>query len=71
MDCYSRYLTNVLGYTKINKREFRPPNGGPIEMLSKESRFGTRLRSGKSGETGQGKSRGMPTVRHGGVIVST
>lgn len=72
LKCYSRYLVNVKGYTKIGTREFRPPDGGPIEMLSKPHSFGAKLRTGKSGEgAAKGKGRGMPAVRNGGSIIST
>jgi len=55
MKCYSRYLVNVKGCEKLSSREFKHPNGGGIEVLTKVSKFGTRLRSGKRGE---GESRG-------------
>lgn len=70
MDCYVRYLTQTLGYERLSSREFRPPDGGPILVLTKESRFGARLRSGKAGEgSGMSNSRGMPTVRHSGICI--
>jgi len=72
MACYVRYLTQTLGYERLSSREFRPPDGGPIVVLSKVSRFGARLRSGKSGEgSANSNSRGMPSVRTGGVIICT
>lgn len=49
------------GYTMLGTREFRPPDGGPILILTKPSRFGARLRMGKEG------SRNMP--RSGGCII--
>jgi hypothetical protein len=67
--CYGSYLVNVVGCTKLSSREFKHPDG-PIEVLTKAARFGARLRSGKHGETGQGKSRGMPSKVHGGVIIA-
>lgn len=70
MRCYGQYLVSVCGCTKISAREFKHPNDGPIEVLTKAARFGARLRTGKGGDTGQSKSRGMPSVRHGGVIIA-
>jgi hypothetical protein len=68
-NCYCQYLQKT-GHTRISKREWLQPQGG-IMLLSKVAKFGAELRAGKSGETGQGKSRGMPSVRNGGVIIST
>ncbi len=44
--CYKRHLLR-LGYTQVGSREFQAPNGGRVLVLSKKSRFGGRLRSGK------------------------
>lgn len=72
MKCYGLYLTGVLGYEKITRREFKPADGGPIVILSKPRSFGARLRAGKSGEgSSAAANRGMPAIRHGGVIIST
>lgn len=68
--CYTRYLVGILGCERLTASEYRHPNG-PIEVLTKTSRFGARLRTGKHGETGQGKSRGMPAVVTGGVIIAS
>jgi hypothetical protein len=65
--CYCRYLKSQ-GYAQISAREFQKP-GEPIMSLSKVAKFGARLRSGKTGDTGQGNSRGMGAVNHGGVVV--
>lgn len=46
--CYKRWLIKQ-GYIQVGQREFRPPDGGPIEVLTKKSRFGARLRQGKMG----------------------
>lgn len=70
-NCYASYLVNHCGCERISAREFKHPNGGGIEVLSRKAKFGERLRSGKSGESGQSKSRGMPSVRHGGVIIGS
>ena len=70
--CYARYLVRVLGYQRIGPREYRPPDGGPVLVLTKKCRFGGRLRPGKSGE--KGKYRGdrvMPHKHPSGMIYST
>lgn len=71
MQCYRKYLVDVVGCVQISSREFRRPEGG-IEFLSKASRFGARLRAGKRGEGGSigAANRGMP-LKHGGVVVTT
>lgn len=45
-NCHKRWLI-TRGFKQIGPREFRPPDGGPIEVLTKKSRFGARLRTGK------------------------
>ncbi len=60
MACYSQYLQHVLGCEKLSKREFRHPNGGPIEVLTRESHFGCTLRAGKRGDNMAASDRGMP-----------
>ena len=65
-NCMRKYLLRT-GYTQIGPREFQPPGGGPIRVLTKKSRFGARLRSGKLGE------RFMPEDREAGnqgVVIS-
>ena len=70
MKCYAKYLISE-GYKRISPREFRK-EGEPIIVLTKASRFGARLRSGKAGEGASARnSRGMPAVNHGGVIITT
>ena len=60
--CMRKYLTKQ-GFTQIGPREFRPPDGGPIRVLTKKSRYGGLLRQGKSGEEGRmGGSRFMPDM---------
>jgi hypothetical protein len=54
--CHARYLVEVLGYTRVGNREFAPPDGGPIRVLTKKSRFGGELRKGKSVEGAAGVS---------------
>lgn len=47
-DCHASYLVRA-GFKRLGMREFQSPDGGPIRMLTKKSRFGGRLRSGKEG----------------------
>lgn len=61
-DCYKHYLLRT-GHEMIGPREFRPPDGGPILVLTKKSRFGARLREGKFG-------RYMPYYRVACAIIS-
>jgi len=56
--CRVRYLLKQ-GYTRIGTRDFRPPDGGPVLILGKKSRYGGRLRLGKFG------TRFMPDSVHG------
>lgn len=67
-NCMRRHLLRQ-GYTQVGSRDFRPPDGGPIRVLTKKSRYGGKLRSGKEG------TRNMPTKlakhRHGGMVFST
>lgn len=46
MRCYTRYLKSI-GYQQLGTREFAPPDGGPVLVLSKVTRFGGRMRKGK------------------------
>lgn len=63
MKCMQRHLI-TLGYTKLGPREFQPPGGGPIRVLTKQIRFGAKMRPGKGG-------RNMPSnPRTGGTAVS-
>ena len=61
--CYMGYLKSVRGYKQIGSRELAPPDGGPIEVLTKPSRYGARLRPGKEG-------RFMASIRNSGIIIS-
>lgn len=45
--CKKNYLVQQLGYTQIGAREFRPPDGGPVLVLTKKSRYGGVVRRGK------------------------
>jgi hypothetical protein len=66
--CKVRYL-KLQGYEQIGPREFRPPNGGPIEVLTKRSRFGARLRQGKTSEGGTISSARFQPERGAGTII--
>jgi len=66
--CRARWLVKVEGYTRIGSREFSPPDGGPVLVLTKKIRFGGALRKGKGGEYGAG--RVMPDKHPGGLIAS-
>lgn len=46
MHYYGNYLKSQ-GYEQIGSREFKSPNGGPVLVLTKVSRFGGRMRKGK------------------------
>jgi len=53
--CMKNYLVNELGYEQIGQREFVRPQDGYVEVLTKKSRFGTRVVTGKSAEGMSGK----------------
>ena len=63
--CMRHYLLKVKGYTQdgsmVRGRDFRPPDGGPVLILTKQSRFGSRMRAGK------GENRYMPDGRYVGI----
>jgi hypothetical protein len=44
--CHALFLMSR-GFTKISSREFKDPETGYIRVLTKQSRFGGKLRSGK------------------------
>lgn len=59
-DCYVNYLVNILGYTRLDSaRTFAPPDGGYCRVLTKPSRFGAHLRSGKEGRFQPQRGRGL------------
>lgn len=58
--CYAAYLIRN-GYEQIGPREFAAPNNGPVMVLTKKSKFGSRLRGGKG-------DRYMPEHNVGGLI---
>lgn len=61
--CHARHLLRQ-GFKQLGQREFEDPKTGYIRVLTKKSRFGSRLRGGKEG-------RHMPsTEATGGVVMS-
>ena len=61
-NCMKRYLLKQ-GYTQVGSKEFSPPDGGPVRVLTKKSRYGGALRSGKEG------TRHEPYHKRSGVII--
>src|SRR5690348_7748840 len=47
-NCHRRYLISQ-GWTQTGPRTFSSPDGGPVRVLTKKSRFGAALRNGKEG----------------------
>lgn len=60
--CHAKYLVSQ-GYVQVGSREFAAPNNGPIRVLTKKSRFGSRCRGGKG-------ERFMPEKQVGGHVIS-
>lgn len=59
-ECMVHYLTTVKGYTRLqSSRTFKPPDDGPCIVLTKQSRYGERLRSGKEGRFEPKVGRGV------------
>lgn len=56
--CHARHLLKE-GWVQVGPRDFRPPDGGPILVLTKRTKFGGKLRSGKEG------NRNMPMNQRG------
>lgn len=66
---HPRGKCNVCGWTGDESLDKCPECGmfvGAVEVLTKQSRFGHRLRKGKGGEKG---TRAMPNKRTGGAVV--
>jgi CTP:molybdopterin cytidylyltransferase MocA len=61
--CMQRSLVQQ-GYQKIDNCQFRPPDGGPVLVLTRPGKYGGMLRSGKEG------GRHMPKYRSGGLVIS-
>ena len=55
-ECQRRYLLSQ-GYTQVGSNAFAAPNGGPILILTKKSRYGGKLRMGKVGSRHQPDGR--------------
>mgnify|MGYP001587424340 CR=1 FL=1 len=53
------------GWTRIGSREFAPPGDGPVRVLTKPTRYGATLRSGKGGV------RHQPSGRAAAGIISS
>jgi hypothetical protein len=60
--CMRRHLLKS-GWSQIGAREFSPPDGGPIRVLTKKSHYGGLMVLGKGGESGK---RFMPDSRKSG-----
>lgn len=60
----ARHSLLAQGYAQLGSREFQPPGGGPIRVLTKRIRFGGKMRNGKEG------TRNMPHKRGGGICFS-
>lgn len=58
--CMARYLVKVLKYTALRNHSFAPPDGGPVRILTKRSRYGGLLIFGKE------HTRFMPEKRRQG-----
>lgn len=61
-ECYCRHLEKT-GHERVSTREYRQPGGG-ILLLTKQSRFGTKVRLGKEGNR-------FMVLKHSGCIVSS
>lgn len=57
--CMRNYLVNVLHFEQVGPREFIEPDSGRIRVLTKKTRFGGHLRTGKE------QARYMPKVNRG------
>ena len=68
-NCHAKYLINKLGYKRVGSREFDLNDGSPVRVLTKKSKFGGVLRTGKHEQV---KAKRL-VPRHealGGVIIS-
>lgn len=61
-NCFVNHLLRT-GHVRTGNREFRQPEGG-ILVLTKQTRYGGRFRSGKTPQ-GKGGRRFMPASRKG------
>lgn len=69
-NCYCAHLIRT-GHERVGGREFRAPGGG-IVLMSKQTRYGARFRTGKASQ-GKGGKRFVPDNLFGtttnGVII--
>lgn len=68
-NCHKNYLISQ-GYKQIDSRAFSPPDGGPVRVLTKPSRFGAALRNGKEGTRNMSNVKIAGGGRRSGNIVS-
>lgn len=68
-NCHKNYLL-AQGYTQIDSRAFSPPDGGPVRILTKPSRFGAMLRNGKEGTRNMSNVKIRGGGRRSGNVVS-
>lgn len=66
--CYRRWLIKQ-GYTLVGTRELRPPNGGPILVLTKPSHFGGEMRGGKKAQNLSKSKRLNPKGGRAGLMI--
>lgn len=67
--CHKQYLID-LGYKQLDTRAFSPPDGGPVRVLTKQSRFGATLRNGKEGTRNMSNARGKKRSCKSGLFIS-
>lgn len=53
-NCMARHLVRN-GYIRRGPREFQHKDGGPVTVLTKKSRYGGELRTGKAGRAMRGQ----------------
>lgn len=75
--CHKNWLVSVLGYLSTDDaRTLKPGPNTPPErgdecvVLTKQSRFGARLRNGKEGTRNMPHVRGHRAGARGGIIIS-
>lgn len=68
-NCHKHYLLSQ-GYKQLDSRAFSPPDGGPVRVLNKPSRFGAALRNGKEGTRNMSNVKIAGGGRRSGTIVS-
>lgn len=68
-NCHKNFLISQ-GYTQVGSRDFSPPDGGPVRVLTKKSKFGARLRNGKEGTRNMSNVKIKGGGRRSGQILS-